>query len=422
MERVEREPVLRQVVLEINGFENITHLQDVVGLTDNLPDTEENRLRIHQVHKILWQERTEHPGLYRKVDPADPRQIFDQPRAAAEHMSIRVHDGLELYDGNRTQIGQAYICAGGAETKSKSSLLADGSFISAATMQYHRPYQQDAFYYAYYTTTQGTPVRVLAVADGVGSLEHSGLASSLFLQNVHLSLLKFINDDTAPQAFHLYYGAQRILDNQLKDFFPDQCDSTVSIVVMTGNYGTAATVGDSMLAVCRKEAPNIYQTAGISELDIEIEPEGLHNPLLTRTICDDPHIWRIPFLNPQDRLILGTDGLWEATLQHGPYYKFSATALNKTGKASALNQVLFNNLNLLNQKTAGDIQSAAIFLDAVSWLNDPIVYLEIGGGLYHVPAHRDIDNATVLILEQGEQVHEASIKRAGNHRTLLPVL
>ena len=420
---------------KLSRFEELSDLRQPDELLTRIPEATDDPKHIQNildVHPVLEDEICDNHSLYKKEPiaadhPLITRETTNFPflRRNAAHffdakipktgqqLEIKLKDALWLYDADLNRVGQAFITAGGAERRWEASRLPDGGFISAATVQNMRRYQQDGFYYAVASLPNGRRARILAATDGAGGHSKSEVASTAFLQGVHAGVQNMLLSGTVPTADELFDLSRQIMEDTTQSRGADKAVTTASVIVILGAQATVATAGDSMVALATRTGEGAYRTVGITEQDIKIESVGIteqdkkiearSTSVLMRHASNMPHVYFVPELRAGDRFIIGSDGLWGNILQHGDRYKFCGTELIRRDELPPADQIVFNNLNLLNAHTAGQLGSAATFLNMARRAREAPLYSQLGAGIYHFPSMFDTDNMTALIYEHGSE-------------------
>ncbi len=159
------------------------------------------------------------------------------------------------------------------------------------------------------------------VADGLGGLEAGEVASAAAATYLlHALAPAALDEDT------LFDAVQAASAEVYRQSGGSTMRTTAAVLWLQGNQALAATVGDTRI-YCFRDGEILFQSmdhsvAQMAVLIGELEPEGIRTSRdrnrLIRVLGDEeppkPDLQTIP-LQPGDRFLLCSDGLWEPVLE-----------------------------------------------------------------------------------------------------------
>ncbi len=419
IEAAGRQGIVLAQVQQIPGLETLTSLRNLIEPSDSeWPRALVEEVIVRRVDTLLKQELADE-SIYEPTTDPDGRDLTQLARGRPhgtiqrqaayigaadprdEKIAIPVLSKPVLYDQTGKGIGNAWICAGGQTCDSQTLAFGDRSHMSGSTSIGGRDYQQDGIYMAAYLLSDGTCVKVIAGSDGAGGHFGGAVVSSAFLQGVHAGLADaaFLGD--IPNADTLFaHGSQAAEKQRSFDVEMRNAIATGAVIIIVGNQATVATAGDSMATHLTWNEAGFYQTAGYSEVEI-FDQTRLGNDITS----GHPKLYRIPHLKPEDRLIIGSDGLWENLL--GVDYKergapFIRDIIKEAERLERPNQALFHNLNILAAVNRDVPERAhALVAWALENMARPGGRYQLGEHALRLPAQADPDNVFALDYRHG---------------------
>lgn len=263
-------------------------------------------------------------------------------------VKINIQDLKLLLDRAGNQLGEARICAGGPDAKA----LRDSVNLYAFTNCGGRENNEDGFYTAAFRLSNGTLVRILAGADGVGGTEHGEIASSAALQGVHAGIIDAIRENRVPlagdlfdHAFEALYTQIKFVEHFLKQKFQrgKRPDTLLTIIVIAGDQATIATTGDFMVLKATQQKDGTYLFVEYSDVDNQ-GPD-----LVNSTVGSGYENLYVTDMEPGDVLLTGSDGLLGSLIDS---YKLQCSyKLREFFGKTPPDQGLFSNIGQILQHT-----------------------------------------------------------------------
>ncbi|GEM_PF-4083992 len=263
-------------------------------------------------------------------------------------VKINVQDLRPLLDETGNKLGEARLCAGGPDDK----MIGDNVDLYAFTNCGGRENNEDGFYTSVFRLSDGTLVRVLAGADGVGGVEHGEVASSTALQGVHAGIVDALREDSIPlagdlfdHAFEALYAQIKFFERSLKQKFKrdKRPDTLLTVIVIAGDQATIATTGDFMVLKATQQADGTYLFVEYSDVDNE-GPD-----LVNSTVGSGYENLYVTHMGPGDVLWTGSDGLLGSLTD---FYKLQCSyKLRNFFNKQPPGQKLFSNIGQILQHT-----------------------------------------------------------------------
>ncbi len=314
-------------------------------------------------------QRTAAPTLF---GGADPR---------VEKVKVSVKGESTLVNARGELVGGAHIVAGGEEGETRWT-LDEGSLLSAKTTigisKSRPPRQEDGYYAARFKLPDGTPVKVMVVADGAGGMGSGDVASSAFLQGIH-----------ARVAAAAAQGAAELLAGDLaasgvaavkKQIELGAADGTASpgatgscaVIVVVGNQATIATAADATVLYSKAMPDGSRRVVSYSAADY-MEVNGPHGPIkrITAGIHKEAgfHYYVVNDVGDGDSFTTGSDGFHENV--HPEEYKIQVSPGMRDHAPQVRGQHLqhptratFQTVSRMLTAVAGREEAAAILHDA----------------------------------------------------------
>lgn len=333
-----------------------------------------------------------------------------------DSIQVRAAGNVEILDQQGRAVGGAVIAAGGYEAKN-SFTLKDGSLFSAQTSTgvTKNSRQEDGYYSGIYFLPDGTPVKVMAVADGAGGEGATGyVASSAFLQGVHAALADAAYsgraDLTAAELFAA--GTEAVMKQRELGSGDSHAMTTGSVILMVGNRAMVATVGNSTVFYASPQSDGRLKTTHFSNADV-IVMAGSTLTGLVGSLSDDgqpshkPHLYVID--NVPDGAVFAavSDGVTPNLM--GPRFELQASEnMRKFGTRVGVGEVKLptdNELSAFNRilsLTSGSTEMAFQIHHAARTVMDWPVgtrggSVTVGGEPIPVPAKEEKTNDNLVV-------------------------
>ncbi len=307
-------------------------------------------------------------------------------------ITVSVSEGLEIVGPHGTPIGRASIAAGGAE----EAILFPETHLYAATEKGGRDSQEDGVYLAHFEV-DGTVVRVIAGADGLGGAEQGELASSAFLQGVHAAVARAAAQGRIPLAGELFDAGAEALGRQIH-FLIDQMlqeaqqnrlapeviqkflegipDTVGSVVVAAGDQATIATAGDFLGTYHSPRSNGTLEVQGHTPLDT------FDDTVVMRTVGMRGKRLFSAKLTPGSYLVFGSDGAFDCLL--GLFKRRTSPWFRRTLGEFRPDDYFFRPIETMMNGTPQE------------YIAEEIVAWAMQGG-------RETDNASAVVLYQPRQ-------------------
>lgn len=358
-----------------------------------------------------------------------PSDIFDSEQQKAQLKPYRyfgnVHPGrgkietmmaasrLILNDQGE-QIGESHILAGGKE----GSLLLPDQGISMVTETGFGWTQEDGALAAHYTLPDGTPVRIAAVADGVGGSPLGEMAASAALQTIHAALVEGAACARPIWPHEVFSEVRHLLAFQndkhnreiARDIVREKSsnnslpNTTLALLVTVGRRGFAGIWGDAFLCLGTADNDGRFQFTGHTDVMAESS-----NIITTSAISGHPLFYTFDF-SPSCLAFLATDGGAGSVI---PYYKHrGSSTLRKKYRQAQLEQSAFYALGELAARSPRGQEAPHIL--------QTILGSEPRQGLF-LP-QPEMDNMTIAILRGQEGARATDLPDQSPYQTLEPIL
>ncbi|MFO1463432.1 MAG: FHA domain-containing protein [bacterium] len=364
---------------------------------------------------------------------------FTQEDPRTQAVEPRVQGTVLIGNAQNEVVGEAHILAGGAQGSMRLAFADSSRLVGKTTIgNGKRKHQEDAIYMARFVLPNGLEVKVMAWGDGMGGMGDPGsgaVAAGGFLQGMHAALAEIVREGRVPTPEELYAAGNQALQFQRSraDLNPPlkgpkgaaTASATGGIVVIVGNEAMLVTAGDASVSHDRPDAEGNYQVIGYSNVDAAPVPDGnggysfnnvtkgFHEPM--------GRLYRISNLQPGDRLLIGSDGLWENLV--GPGYKMHGSQEARFAyQAKPPTQALFRPMLQALKATRGRWDAAELIHDQLALPNikSPGKRVQFLGEEIQLPAHADPDNILVLDYEHG-QAPGVKVEVPLNYSPLEPV-
>jgi len=359
----------------------------------------------------------------------DPSNIFDPSLQRADLKPYRyfgnVHPGqgkIEtmmaasrlLLDNRGLQIGESHILAGGKE----GSILLPDQGISMATETGFGWTQEDGALAAHYSLPDGTPVRIAAVADGVGGSPLGEMASSVALQVIHAALVESAASGCPIWPHEVFTEIRRVLAFQIdhhqreigrdiaREKSPNNSrpNTTLALLVTVGQQGFAGIWGDAFLCLGATDKNDRLKFTGHTNVMAQSA-----NVIETSAVSGDPLFYAFN-LSPNSLAFLATDGGAGSVI---PYYKQRGSCtLRKKYRQPELEQSAFYALcELVARAPRG--QEGPHILQTILGAMPRL-------GLFMPPP--EMDNMTIGILRGEEVTDPTHLEVPSLYQPLEPIL
>jgi len=351
--------------------------------------------------------RNPHSGFTNENPRSEPVQTYIQATALLGNAQGEVK-------------GEAHIIAGGAQGPARLK-FADGSRLVGKTTigNGNRHHQEDSIYMARFELPNGVEIKVKAWADGMGGMGDPGsgsIASSAFLQGVHAALTEIVRSGRVPTPEELYQAGNlaMMFQRARADLNPPQqgikgaADGSAAggIVVTVGNQAMVVTSGDATVFHARPDGEGNYEIVGYSNVDVIPVPNGVGGYQFNHVTkgFHEPmgRLYRISGLKAGDRIIIGSDGLWENLL--GVSYKEHGSEEGRmVHHFPPPTQRIYLPLLQALRATQGRWDAADLIHDQLALVNihRPGQKVNFLGEPIQLPSTADRDNVLVMDYEHG---------------------
>ncbi len=336
-----------------------------------------------------------------------PSRFFGNGHPAFKRIRVKVSEQRDLFDRDGNVVGVADLFAGGAPGK-----IIRPKF-SAMTSNGRRLNQEDSLYAFECQLPGRPPVHGAAIADGLGGAVLGEMASSAVTQGVHAAVIQALSENRIPLPHELAAAAAKALNAQLQNFlkeigeeverelktqpldrvdpFPD---CVMTIVVVIGDRGFAASTGDVLMLHCRRRPDGSVETVGHSDVD------ALDASIVTATVRRNQwHHWVFP-MDGSSSAIVATDGLIGSLV---PFFKNRTSPYIRQNEGTPrADQGAFHNINRILGVTPPAYTAVALHNVAMGMMEIPGLSADAKltefSDLY-LPAP-DIDNITGAVIHQ----------------------